>query len=111
MIDPAMWPELYAHLKNKIVETAGAYFHGIGGIETHVHIATSVKPSVHLDEWIGQLKGGSSYAMGKDLQWQHGYGIVSFGTKDLPWILEYIRNQERHHKNGTVHDRLERVEE
>ena len=111
LITGAMKPDLYAFLKNKIVETQGAYFHGIGGIETHVHIAASVKPSLHLDEWIGQLKGGSSYAMGKRLQWQHGYGVVSFGTKDLQWVLDYIRNQEQHHKRGTIHDRLERIDE
>jgi putative transposase len=111
LINPQMRPDLYAFLKNKIVETTGAFFHGIGGIETHVHIATSVKPSLHLDEGIGQLKGGSSYAMGKGLQWQHGYGVVSFGTRDLPWVLRYIADQEEHHKKGTVFDRLERVEE
>ena len=111
LIIPEMRPQLFAHLKNKIVETKGAYFHGIGGIETHVHIGVSVKPSLHLDEWIGQLKGGSSYAMGKGLQWQHGYGVVSFGTRDLPWVLDYISNQEQHHKNGTVYKRLERIEE
>lgn len=111
LINAEMRPNLYAHLKNKIVETTGAYFHGIGGIETHIHLGVSVKPSLHLDEWIGKLKGGSSYAMGIGLQWQHGYGVVSFGTKDLPWILNYIRNQEQHHKGGTVYDRLERIEE
>lgn len=111
LITPAMRPKLYAYLKNKIVETKGAYFHAIGGIETHVHIGASVKPSLHLDEWIGQLKGGSSYAMGKDLRWQHGYGVVSFGTKDLEWVVNYIRNQEEHHKMGTVYDRLERIED
>ncbi len=111
MINEQMQPELYAFLKNKIVETRGAYFHGIGGIETHVHIACSVKPSVHLDEWIGQLKGASSFEMGKDLQWQAGYGIVSFGTRDLPWVLEYVHNQREHHSKGTVHDRPERTDD
>jgi putative transposase len=111
LITPEMQPDLYAFLKNKIVQTKGAYFHGIGGIEDHVHIGCSVKPSVHLDEWIGQLKGGSSFEMGKGLQWQAGYGIVSFGTKDLRWVLNYIHNQREHHSTGTIHDRLERTED
>lgn len=49
--------------------------------------------------------------MGKGLQWQHGYGVVSFGTKDLDWVMNYIHNQEKHHKKGTIVDRLERIEE
>lgn len=109
-ITAAMQPELYAFLKNKIVEMRGAYFHAIGGIETHVHIGCSVKPSIHLDEWIGQLKGASSYEMGKGLQWQAGYGIVSFGSRDLKWVVDYIHNQREHHSSGTTHERLERFE-
>jgi putative transposase len=111
MITAEMQPELFAFLKNRIVETRGVYFHAIGGIETHVHIATSVKPSIHLDEWIGQLKGASSFEMGKDLQWQAGYGIVSFGTRDLKWVIDYIHNQREHYSNGTTHERLERTDE
>jgi len=110
LITSTIQPHLYAFLKNKIVETRGAYFHAIGGIETHVHVASSIKPSVHLDECISQLKGASSFEMGKDLQWQAGYGIVSFGTKDLEWVVRYIHNQREHHAKGTTHDRLERCE-
>jgi putative transposase len=111
MIHPALQADFYAFLKNKIVETRGAYFHAIGGIEDHVHIGFSAKPSLHIDGWIGQLKGASSFEMAKDLQWQAGYGIVSFGTKDLPWIVSYIHNQRAHHSNGTIFDRLERTED
>lgn len=107
MIDEAMQPKLYSFLKNKIVETRGAYFHAIGGIADHIHIGSSIKPSLHLDEWIGKLKGASSFEMGKALQWQSGYGIVSFGTRDLKWVVNYIHNQRQHHANGTTHERLE----
>jgi hypothetical protein len=69
-----------------------------------------------ISDFIGQLKGGSSHdvnqAMGrgqKVLEWQTGYGVVSFGTRDLEWVKEYIRNQREHHARGTIHDRLERI--
>ena len=42
--------------------------------------------------------------------WQAGYGIVSFGTRDLPWVVAYVRNQKKHHADGTTHDRLERTD-
>jgi len=35
---------------------------------------------------------------------------VSFGTKDLPWVVDYVRNQREHHACGTVQERLERME-
>jgi len=111
MIDTAMQRNLYAFLKNRVIETRGAYFHAIGGIEDHVHLACSVKPSIHPDEWIGQLKGASSYEIGKSLQWQSGYGIVSYGTRDLPWVRNYVLNQREHHAKGSVFARLEKVED
>ena len=110
-INDRIEPLLYKYLQNRIIETNGAYFHAAGGIDDHIHIATSVKPTIALDNWIGQLKGASSHEFGKALQWQSGYGIVSFGTKDLRWIIEYIENQKEHHRRGNVYDRLERIDE
>jgi putative transposase len=85
--------EALAHrcLKNRIMETPGAFVHEIGGIETHVHFAVTIPPTLLISEFIGKLKGGSSHdvnqAVGlrqKVLEWQSGYGVVSFGTRDLP---------------------------
>jgi hypothetical protein len=45
------------------------------------------------------------------LEWQTGYGVVSFGMRDLDWVVEYVRNQREHHARGAVHDRLERITE
>ncbi len=45
----------------------------------------------------------------KALEWQAGYGVVSFGTGDLPWVRDYVRNQREHHARGKVEDRLERI--
>ena len=47
----------------------------------------------------------------KSLEWQRGYGIVTFGTKDLQWVVNYVLNQKEHHKNGTTNDRLEKIED
>jgi putative transposase len=117
---PLLTPEVeqLAHrfLKKRIVDTAGAFVHEIGGTETHVHVAVTIPPTLLISEFIGQLKGGSSHdvnqAIGlkqKVLEWQTGYGVVSFGTRDLDWVIEYVRNQREHHARGDVHHRLERI--
>jgi putative transposase len=100
-------------LAHKIIETPGVLFHAVGGIEDHIHIAVSVPPTVLVSDWIGKLKGSNSHYINhqvkpKALEWQRGYGIVSFGTKDLPWVIQYIKNQRDHHKKGNVHKRLEK---
>jgi len=37
------------------------------------------------------------------------YGVVSFGTRDLKWVRDYIRNQCDRHACGKVEARLERI--
>jgi putative transposase len=103
-------------LRQKIVNNAGVYVHEIGGIETHVHLAVTIVPTIPIADFVGQLKGSSAHNVNQQLgkgrkllQWQTGYGIVSFGTKDLEWVVDYIRNQREHHAKGTVHKRLERI--
>ena len=114
LIRPEIEAKLFQYLKHKIIETAEVYFHAVGGIENHVHLAVSVPPNLLVSEWIGKLKGGSSYfinqgANHKLLEWQRGYGIVSFGTKDLPWVVNYVLNQKEHHQKGTARARLEKI--
>ncbi len=114
LIKSEIEPKLYKFLKRKIIETPEVYFHAVGGIEDHIHLAVSVPPTLLTSEWIGKLKGESSYDINqmsnhKLLQWQRGYGIVSFGTKDLQWVINYILNQKEHHKKGATYERLEKI--
>jgi hypothetical protein len=46
----------------------------------------------------------------KALEWQRGFGVVSFGLKQLGWVQNYIANQKEHHARGKVFDKLERTE-
>jgi putative transposase len=107
-------PRLFRYIRSYALKSKGLFFHGIGGTETHVHIAVTIPPTLLISEWIGKLKGSSSYYVNhelvnrKVLDWQAGYGVVSFGTRDLEWVLNYIRNQKEHHRKGSSVERLER---
>ena len=88
MITERIEKPLHQYLAHKIIETPGARLHAVGGIETHVHIAVSLEPNILVSDWLGKLKGSSAYYINhevqpKALQWQRGYGIVTFGSKDL----------------------------
>jgi len=79
-------------------------------------MVVTVPPTLQPSEFVGELKGASSHyinheiANRKVLQWQSGYGVVSFGSKDLPWVLDYVRDQRQHHSSDGTHERLERIE-
>ena len=108
--------QLHRFLRGRAMETAGVYWHDSGGADDHVHVVVSVPPTLLVSDWIGNLKGASSHhinhkiANRKVLHWQTGYGVISFGAKDLPWVLDYVRRQREHHAAGKVHQRLERIE-
>ncbi|HEY9232019.1 MAG TPA: IS200/IS605 family transposase [Blastocatellia bacterium] len=104
------------HLQHHVIQTEGCIFHGIGGTDDHVHLVASVPPTLLISEWLGRLKGASAHYINNEianrklLEWQTGYGVVTFGMRDLPWVLNYVRNQRQHHAGGTTYERLERIE-
>jgi putative transposase len=118
MLTPQVEPVTHRIIKDRLIKIPDVFVHEIGGTDTHIHVAVTVPPTFTVSVLIGQLKGGSShdvnehFAMrGKVLEWQAGYGVVSFGTKDLPWVKQYIQNQRSHHATGKTIDRLERISE
>ena len=116
VLEGSIEKHLYDFLKDRALQTPGLYFHAIGGMEDHVHLVVSVPPTLLISDWIGQMKGSSSHYINHRianrhlLDWQTGYGVVSFGTGDLPWVISSVRNQKQHHAKGTTQERLERGE-
>src|SRR5205814_5746490 len=116
LLVPKIEASVFHYVRGRCINTPGVFIHEIGGIETHVHVALTVAPTLLIGEFIGQLKGASSHEInqklgdgGKVLEWQTGYGVVSFGTRELEWVRDYIRNQKQRHATGKIEDRLERI--
>src|SRR5687768_13249888 len=109
---PDLEPLVHEFLRQRCRHTKGVYFHGVGGTETHIHLAVNVEPFVCVSDFVGELKGACSFEINKRearkvLEWQRGYGVVSFGKKHLDWVLRYIANQKEHNARGSTHARLE----
>jgi putative transposase len=118
LIVPRVERATYAALRKRCAD-ADVELHAMGGTPTHVHLAVTVAPTLTVSKLVGQLKGGSAHDVNHangpreaHLQWQAGYGVVSFGSKDLPWVCQYVENQKAHHAKGRVRtERLERISE
>jgi len=113
-LNPDVEPLVHRMIKDRCRRAKGVCFHGIGGTETHVHLAVNIEPDVTISELVQDLKGGSSHDLNaqlgrKELYWQRGYGVVSFGKNNLDCVLRYIASQKEHHGKGRVQDRLERI--
>jgi len=115
MITKDIEEPLYKYLKHRCAQTTGVFCHDVGGTADHIHLCVSIPPTLLISDWIGELKGASSHHINhnvrpKALQWQTGYGVVSFGKNNLAFVKEYIQNQKAHHTSGETHVRLERIE-
>jgi len=115
IISETIETRLHRYIRSYALKSAGLIFHEIGGTETHFHLVVTIPPTLLISEWVGKLKGASSHYVNHELvnrkllDWQTGYGVVSFGTKDLEWVVRYIRNQKEHHKKGAIFERLEKM--
>jgi putative transposase len=99
-------------LRRRCARTKGVFLHGIGGRQTHVHLAVSLEPLVNISDFVNDLKGASSREINKRkgfkaLYWHRGFGVVSFGRKNPAFVLAYIAKQKEHHAKGATHVRLD----
>lgn len=89
--------------------------HALNAVEDHVHVAVSILPSLSVADWVGRVKGAASKLINDTFpdslfQWQEGYGVLTFGPRNLPFIRQYIQNQKEHHRQQTLYMQLEQTE-
>jgi putative transposase len=75
--------------------------HALGGTEDHIHLLIQVPPSLPVAKAILTIKSNSSRwanQEGHRFAWQQGYGAFSVSSSNVPAVVQYIRNQQAHHK-------------
>ncbi len=106
---------LFTEIRNKATELKCELF-AVNGVQDHIHVALSIPPNVAVAACVGQMKGASSRAMNSNyvfdtrFRWQKSYGVMSFGEKELPRVIEYIANQKQRHASQRLNTYLERIE-
>ena len=86
-----------------VIKERDCHLYRIGGIEDHVHILTSLHPSVALADLVKEIKTASSaWIKGQNAfplfeHWQEGYGAFTVAAEARPALIAYIKDQERHH--------------
>jgi putative transposase len=113
---PLITLECESHLYGYIIGKAdamGCIIHAIGGMEDHIHLIASIPPKVAISEFVKAIKGSSAYhvnhnpALASAFSWQHGYGVLTLGSKQLDTAKDYVLNQKSHHSNRTTISTLE----
>jgi REP element-mobilizing transposase RayT len=98
---------MWGILKNK-----NCHLYQINGVEDHLHIITSLHPSVALASLVKDIKlGSTSFIKEKQLfhhfnGWQDGYAAFTYSIEAKNNLIEYVKNQEAHHHTKTFKEEL-----
>ena len=96
-----------------VLKERKSHLYRIGGMEDHIHILTSLHPTVALADLVKEIKTASSaWVKGQNVfplfeHWQEGYGAFTVDAKARSGLIDYIRNQEEHHRVTSVAEELQ----
>jgi REP element-mobilizing transposase RayT len=116
-ITPQIEPVILHTVKQRSAELHSPIL-AINTTADHIHIAVSISLAVAVADWVKQVKGLSAYEVNHTFptleslfRWQNGYGILTFGAKNLPFVIHYIEQQKEHHAHQSFESYLERMDE
>ena len=94
-------PHLHAYMVG-ILENLKCPSIQTGGTADHVHILLLLGRTAILSKIVEEVKVGSSKWMKTQgvphFAWQSGYGAFSIGESQVETVVQYIQNQEEHHR-------------
>lgn len=87
----------------------------IGGMPDHIHILFGMRPTQSLSDLMKAVKGDSSkwinemhFVKGR-FSWQQGFGAFSYSKSQLPAVINYINNQQKHHQKVLFIDEYKKI--
>ncbi len=87
----------------------------VGGVEDHVHLLVRLGKNIAVSTLVREIKRESSKWMKTQaaqlasFQWQSGYGAFSISPSHVDALMQYIENQEEHHKRESFQDEFRRL--
>jgi REP element-mobilizing transposase RayT len=103
--------ELYAYIIG-FTQNKDSFLYQINGIEDHLHILCDLHPGIALADFMRELKVSTSIWMKQSGKfpafegWADGYAGLTYSWRDKEKIINYIKNQQEHHKVRSFEDEL-----
>ena len=103
LILPKWKEDLYKYITGIIKD----YDHkvlAVNGMPDHIHIFFGMRPTQSLSDLMQIVKASSSKWINehsftpKKFNWQEGYGGFSYSKSHVERVINYVRNQENHHR-------------
>ena len=98
-----------------IIQNNGHKVLSIGGMPDHIHVLFGFRPNQSLSALMQNVKRDSSEWINKEklvvgrFSWQEGYGAFSYSKSQIPQVIKYIDNQEKHHGKRTFIEEYRKI--
>ena len=98
-----------------IIKKQKSVLYRINAVEDHIHILTHIHQSISLSDFMKTLKTSSTTWIKEEKlfpyfsHWQDGYGAFTYSIQDKNNIINYIKNQEEHHKKISFMDEYKKL--
>ncbi|GMQ25771.1 hypothetical protein Aoki45_24530 [Algoriphagus sp. oki45] len=108
-IVPDQKKRLFAYL-HQLLTNKNCHLYLINGMEDHLHILTHVHPTIAVSPLIKDIKLAADDFIKREnifpkfKGWQDGYGAFSESIKEKDRLINYIKNQEEHHRKISYRD-------
>jgi REP element-mobilizing transposase RayT len=98
-----------------VLENHKCHLYRLNGVEDHIHILTHLHPTVSLSSLVKDIKVASSKFIKENKLfpgfdgWQDGYSAFTISFSEKERLIEYVKNQEEHHRVESFDDELRRL--
>ena len=105
---------LYKYIWGIIKNKQGKLYR-INGMDDRVHILLDLHPSFALADFVKSIKVATSLWMKQSSDfpdfkgWGEGYAAFTYSYKDKDVLINYIKNQQEHHRTENVQEELKRI--
>lgn len=109
LIHESFKQELFKYISG-IVTAHNHKLLAINSMPDHIHIFIGMRPTQSISDLMQDIKGNSSKWINKKkffkvrFEWQEGYGAFSYSKSHVNRVIDYIFNQENHHKKESFQD-------
>ena len=100
---------------SKTIMNKKCFVYMVGGYDNHIHILISLHPALSLSSLVKDVKLSSASLIQKNKfflhfkGWNEGYGAFTYSPEAIPKLIDYIKNQDDHHKKENPFDETKRL--
>jgi putative transposase len=109
MITPVFREPLHQYITG-IIKNQNQKLLSINSVADHLHLLIGQTPNCCLSDLVREIKSESSRHINENklskcrFYWQEGFGAFSYSRSQRDTVIQYIVNQEKHHKKKTFRE-------